>query len=164
MHTRAKGNLVEDLAAQYLQSCGLVILTRNFYCAIGEIDIICQDNRSLTKPSAGVCKLNIDMPEAHSYAHSSTYNGNIDMLYSNTLKYASDLVFVEVRYRKTLDFGSPIDSINYRKQQKLIRVAQAYLTTHKLELGANCRFDIIGVNGNLNAPEIEWLQNAFLIW
>ncbi len=41
------GKLAEDLATEFLKQQGLKILSRNFRCRFGEIDIICQDGKSL---------------------------------------------------------------------------------------------------------------------
>ena len=38
--SRAKGNLAEDKASQFLQERGFSIIERNFYSRFGEIDII----------------------------------------------------------------------------------------------------------------------------
>ena len=42
-----KGDLGEDLACSYLEKKGYTILTRNFNCFYGEIDIIAHDNNEL---------------------------------------------------------------------------------------------------------------------
>lgn len=70
------------------------------------------------------------------------------------------LVFVEVRHRRSQNFGGALESIDKRKQTKLTRAAQHYLVHHNIN---NCpaRFDIVCVNGDLNKPEFLWLQNAF---
>ena len=70
------------------------------------------------------------------------------------------LVFVEVRYRKSQNFGGALESIDQFKQTKLRRTAHSYL----LKTNNNdcpCRFDILCLSGNLNRPEIDWIQNAF---
>ncbi|RBP49851.1 YraN family protein [Arenicella xantha] len=41
--TRAKGNRAEDLATNYLVKKRLVVVTRNYYCRVGEIDIVMRD-------------------------------------------------------------------------------------------------------------------------
>ena len=43
---RRQGNIAEDQAAKYLQNKGYKILTRNFSCKVGEIDIIAQDKQN----------------------------------------------------------------------------------------------------------------------
>ena len=40
MHTKAKGNIAEDRACEYLRSRGFRIIDRNVYNRFGEIDII----------------------------------------------------------------------------------------------------------------------------
>lgn len=40
MHTKAKGNIAEDRACDYLRSHGCRIIDRNVYNRFGEIDII----------------------------------------------------------------------------------------------------------------------------
>ena len=70
------------------------------------------------------------------------------------------LVFVEVRYRSSNDFGGALESIDYFKQQKLRRAAEFYLVRTKRNDCA-CRFDILCVNGNINNPDYEWIANAF---
>ena len=41
------GKIAEDLATEFLKQQGLKILSRNFRCRFGEIDVICQDGKSL---------------------------------------------------------------------------------------------------------------------
>lgn len=40
MHTKAKGNIAEDRACEYLRSHGCRIVDRNVYNRFGEIDIV----------------------------------------------------------------------------------------------------------------------------
>jgi len=70
------------------------------------------------------------------------------------------LVFIEVRYRASLNYGGALASINYAKQTKLRRAAEFYLLSTKRSDCA-CRFDILCINGNFNNPEYEWITNAF---
>jgi len=41
------GVAAEQLAADYLQACGLVLLERNLRCKVGEIDLVCLDGAVL---------------------------------------------------------------------------------------------------------------------
>jgi putative endonuclease len=43
----ALGRYGEDLAAQYLEGAGMVILARNWRCAVGELDVIARDGSRL---------------------------------------------------------------------------------------------------------------------
>lgn len=48
MNTRQKqGKLAEELAAKHLEKHGLKLLTRNFRCPLGEIDLVAQDNKTI---------------------------------------------------------------------------------------------------------------------
>lgn len=42
-NTRAKGGYFEDMACKYLVEKGYILLSRNFRCRLGEIDIIARD-------------------------------------------------------------------------------------------------------------------------
>lgn len=43
----ALGKFGEQLAAQHLTACGMVVLDRNWRCAAGEIDIVARDGDAL---------------------------------------------------------------------------------------------------------------------
>jgi putative endonuclease len=70
------------------------------------------------------------------------------------------LVFVEVRSRRTDNFGSPLESIGFAKQKKLSLVAAFYLSRHGLyEIKA--RFDVVAVKLRPPHPEVELVRDAF---
>ena len=74
------------------------------------------------------------------------------------MRQGDTFVFVEVRQRKSNRFGSAVESIDYRKQQKWLDAANMWLfTKHKQSLDtANCRFDVVAFEGN-NPP--LWIPN-----
>ena len=73
------------------------------------------------------------------------------------------LVFVEVKARRTEEFGGAIHAVHQRKQEKLIRLASQYLARHQLTNRA-CRVDVVLLQGtDAAAPQIEHIQNAFEI-
>jgi len=82
--------------------------------------------------------------------------GEIDLV----MKDNDQLVFVEVRYRKNNHFGSGAETVDSRKQRKLISAANHYLTTNKKHHSA-CRFDVISISGKLCQENIHWINNAF---
>jgi putative endonuclease len=45
--TQALGRLGEDLAAKHLEGLGLVVLSRNWRCRDGELDLVATDGRTL---------------------------------------------------------------------------------------------------------------------
>jgi putative endonuclease len=111
------GKAGEDEAAKYLESKGYNIITRNFYCRIGEIDIIARDG--------------------------------------------DYLVFIEVKTRKSLKYGYPVESISKKKVRGIIKTAQTYIHFKNIK-EADIRFDVIEVildnNGEKN---VNHIQDAF---
>lgn len=83
--------------------------------------------------------------------------GEIDLI----MRDANTLIFIEVRLRSNVRFGSAGASITLKKQQKLIATAQYYLQqlgeSHK---SLACRFDAILMN-KTDLQNIEWVRNAF---
>jgi putative endonuclease len=72
------------------------------------------------------------------------------------------LVFVEVRQRKGSLHGGAAASIGAVKQKRLVLAARYYLMRYASP--PPCRFDVVLVQGQLDAPEtvaIEWLRGAF---
>lgn len=116
MKTGERGAWAESIALHYLGARGLRLLTRNYRCLAGEIDIVMKDNNTL--------------------------------------------VFIEVRYRASTDYGSPLETINHTKQRRILKTANHYLQTHRMSTGnAPCRFDVVVVTGA--KPCTEWIKAAF---
>lgn len=66
------------------------------------------------------------------------------------------IVFVEVKRRSSLRYGSPAEAVNRTKQQRIIRTAQIYLSENALD-DASVRFDVVEV-----LPDaIRHIRNAF---
>jgi len=83
--------------------------------------------------------------------------GEIDII----AKKRQDLIFVEVKTRRSTLFGLPQDAVGAHKQRQLIRSAQWYLK----KPGASRhhpRFDVIAILVRPGqTPEINHIQNAF---
>ena len=71
------------------------------------------------------------------------------------------LIFVEVRFREDEDFGSAVETVDRRKQLKVLRAAAHYLLRNKIYNALQCRFDVIGITKKNSSVKISWLQNAF---
>ena len=71
------------------------------------------------------------------------------------------LVFVEVRTRSSLDFGTPEESITGSKKEKLIASALTYVDTHQ-NLPSSWRIDVVAieVDNKGKAKRIELIENA----
>jgi putative endonuclease len=126
INTKKLGTQIEDLVCNYLQQQKLKLITRNYKCRLGEIDLIMYDQTTL--------------------------------------------VFIEVRYRQQLNFGSSLESVNLIKQNKIIKTAEYYLLSQQLSEEISCRFDVVGVKpmseklsniSKLDPAQVEWIKNAF---
>lgn len=67
------------------------------------------------------------------------------------------LVFVEVKYRKSGEWGEASLAVDKKKQRKLSRSAACYLQTRGVSGRVSCRFDVVAVTGN----EVKLYRNAF---
>ena len=70
------------------------------------------------------------------------------------------LVFVEVRLRRSPNFGGAAASIDWQKRQRLILAAQHYLLTHPAQQHRPCRFDCVCLTA-LSLDSLEWISDAF---
>ena len=78
--------------------------------------------------------------------------GEIDII----AKEEDCIVFVEVKYRKSSYSGTPQEAVNYKKQNKIIKSALAYMKQKSLK--NNIRFDIAAVSNE----NIEIIKSAFV--
>lgn len=69
------------------------------------------------------------------------------------------IVFIEVKYRRSLRFGYPRESVNLAKQKKIKQNALIYMA-NELKAEHNFRFDVIEIvdDGVVN---ITHIKNAF---
>ena len=73
------------------------------------------------------------------------------------------VVFAEVKFRKNTDFAEAKEFVTYAKQQRIIKTAMLWLSTHECDLQP--RFDVIEVyptNSFLAPYRINHLENAFM--
>lgn len=83
--------------------------------------------------------------------------GEIDLVVEKD----GELVFVEVKTRRSHRFGIPAEAVTWRKQQKLIQTALAYLTSVGRQQ-AQWRIDVVAIDldHQANLERIEHIQNA----
>ena len=81
--------------------------------------------------------------------------GEIDVV----LRDGATVVVAEIRYRADNAFGTPAETVDGRKQFRLIASARRFLQTHPALAAAPLRFDVVALAG----PErrIEWIRDAF---
>lgn len=77
--------------------------------------------------------------------------GEIDLI----MRSGSQLLFIEVKYRQSTQFGGVAYSITPSKLAKLQRSIAAYLQQHKLN-NIPCRLDAILIQGK---QEPQWIKN-----
>ncbi|MBW2036887.1 MAG: YraN family protein [Deltaproteobacteria bacterium] len=70
------------------------------------------------------------------------------------------LVFVEVKSRRTGQFGSPKLAVTAKKQRKISMVALEYLKQTR-QNGEKARFDVVSIRFVPEQPDVEIIKNAF---
>ncbi|MFC1897792.1 YraN family protein [Chloroflexota bacterium] len=83
--------------------------------------------------------------------------GEIDII----AKHQDSLVFIEVRTKTSLKFGSPEESITLTKKERLRATAAHYQQNHS-DLPLLCRIDFVAVELNQDGglSRIELIENA----
>lgn len=71
-----------------------------------------------------------------------------------------ELVFVEVKTRRTKSYGEPEEAVNAKKQAQLRKVAEGYLFEHRID-DRPCRFDVVAIFFHNGKAEIKHFKNAF---
>lgn len=116
----AVGRYGEQVAAEHLRAAGLHILSQNWRCRDGELDIVARD--------------------------------------------AEALVFVEVKTRSSVAFGSPAEAVNRLKRQRIRRLAVQWLAEYRDTIGSDneLRFDVVSViRHRAGPPDVTHLRSAF---
>lgn len=84
--------------------------------------------------------------------------GEIDII----ARYKDEIVFTEVKRRKNTDFGLASQSVDIRKQEKIIKSAQIYISEKCMDFDYSFRFDVLEITGkNL---QIHHIENAFRVY
>lgn len=83
--------------------------------------------------------------------------GEIDLVMED----GDTLVFIEVKYRKSVQHGSGAASVTIQKQRKLSLTAAWYLTKNLNRATQICRFDVISIDSQKQNQDINWIKNAF---
>lgn len=81
--------------------------------------------------------------------------GEIDIIAGSPEKI---LVYCEVKYRSSGEYGTPLEAVGYGKRRKICRAASLHFAMHHYSDDTICRFDVIGIYGDGN---IEHIENAF---
>ncbi len=86
--------------------------------------------------------------------------GEIDIIASRD----EMLIFAEVKYRSSRQYGDPLEAVDRRKQNRICRSALYYCAKYLGSSEIPCRFDVIAIYGNEKMLHIEnafeFIQNA----
>jgi putative endonuclease len=86
-----------------------------------------------------------------------TRYGEIDIV----ARHGEDLVFVEVKTKRSRDYGPPEEAVDEKKQRKIARMALMYLAERGGVDSTPCRFDVVTVDLSGMLPRIRVIPNAF---
>ncbi|WP_051330704.1 YraN family protein [Aneurinibacillus terranovensis] len=90
-------------------------------------------------------------------ANFRTRTGEIDLIMLD----GGQLVFVEVKTRKTTLYGHGLEAITSHKRQKIRRTAMEYIRQHGAHSGMSARFDVVVITYSGGTQEILHLVSAF---
>ncbi len=79
--------------------------------------------------------------------------GEIDIIAKDGNYY----VFVEVKFRKNTEFGTPEEAVGMAKQRRISKSALYYLYSHNLGEDTPVRFDVAAVQ----EKDVRYYKNAF---
>ena len=83
--------------------------------------------------------------------------GEIDII----ALYQEYIVFIEVKYRKNMNHGNPLEAVTTKKQKVISKCASYYLLIHPKYQNIGVRFDVVGVHKGEIAPQLTHIENAF---
>ena len=69
--------------------------------------------------------------------------------------------FIEVKYRRSSDYGLPQDSVVRRKQRRIRNAAVIWLKNRYLPLDSEIHFDVLAITEQTGKLRYEYLQDAF---
>jgi putative endonuclease len=87
---------------------------------------------------------------------------DIDIVATQQKAGGRTVAFVEVKTRKSADFGGPVSAVNWRKQRELSRSAKVWMSRFQ-KPGDTFRFDVIGVILEAERVRVQHIENAFLL-
>lgn len=82
--------------------------------------------------------------------------GEIDLI----LRQDETLVFIEVKLRRGVGFGDPLEAVTPRKQSTIRAVAEQYLAEEEPEF-SEARFDVVGILAGEGQPRVQHIRDAF---
>ena len=81
-------------------------------------------------------------------------DGELDLVAED----AGAVVFVEVKWRKTVGHGAPAEAVTAAKRSRVVRAARRWLAESPKRF-REIRFDVVALTAE--PPETEWIRGAF---
>jgi len=142
MNKTGIGAYGELLAQKYLKKNGYKIIAKNCIFAGCELDIVC------------ILPKRTQIKQLKRKFKSGEIKTKSAFIYlKETVK--DVLVFVEVKYSSTKIYGEPMERVDRRKQNQIVKASECFINKNRLSMP--CRFDCISIVGN----EITHVENAF---
>jgi putative endonuclease len=87
--------------------------------------------------------------------------GELDLVARETSPQGDEIVFVEVKTRRSHTYGFPEQSVTLKKKEHLMKSAQAFLVDHP-ELAGTWRIDVVAIlrDPDDSTTAIEHFKNA----
>jgi len=83
--------------------------------------------------------------------------GEIDIVVRKNKAYH----FIEVKYRRSTDYGLPQDSVVKRKQRRIRNAAVIWLKNRYLPLDSEIHFDVLAITEQRHTKKYEYIPDAF---
>lgn len=74
----------------------------------------------------------------------------------------STIAFVEVKARKGVEFGDPVEAVHHRKQRELTKSARVWIDRHGRD-GELYQFDVVGILVAEERVQVKHVVNAFAV-
>jgi putative endonuclease len=83
--------------------------------------------------------------------------GEIDIIARKNKAYR----FIEVKYRRSSDYGLPQESVVKRKQQRIRNATIIWLKNRHLPLDSEIHFDVLAITEQAGKIKYEYIADAF---
>ena len=83
--------------------------------------------------------------------------GEIDLI----LRKKEALRFVEVKYRRTAEYGLPQESVVKNKQRRIRNAALCWIKHQYLPMDSEIHFDVLAISKKSEKIEYDYLEDAF---
>lgn len=84
------------------------------------------------------------------------HRGELDIIAAQ----GEETVFVEVKQRKSDEFGGGLYAVDFRKRHRLLSAAKEFLSREGLT-DRPCRFDTVIIDTSVTPPAFNHIENAF---